>query len=189
MRPTTVLMNEHRRIERVLDCLDRLAGQAAASDGIDAESARSMIEFFRRYADACHHGKEEALLFPAMERRGFPPDTGPVGVMRAEHVEGRALVGAMERAVESGDASGFVGAARSFSRLLRAHIAKEDECLFPMADQALGSSEQAELMRRFEETESDPTVGGDRERLERLADLLAERFGVPLAEPAHGGRR
>ena len=57
------------------------------------------MEFIATFADHNHHGKEEDILFPAMEKAGFPRDGGPVGVMLMEHTQGREYVGAMRLAV------------------------------------------------------------------------------------------
>ena len=99
MRPTEVLANEHRVIELVLDCLDAMARRCEAVGRLDDEAARQAIDFFRSFADRCHHAKEENQLFPLMEARGFDRNAGPTAVMRHEHVQGRAYVAEMEQAV------------------------------------------------------------------------------------------
>jgi hemerythrin-like domain-containing protein len=55
MKPTEVLGAEHRVIEQVLDCLERMAEQCERSGRIDAESAEKAIDFFQDFADRCHH--------------------------------------------------------------------------------------------------------------------------------------
>jgi hemerythrin-like domain-containing protein len=191
MKPTRILELEHRVIEQVLDCLDRIANRCQADGRLDAESARNAVDFFRTFADRCHHGKEEQQLFPMMEARGFPADSGPVAVMRVEHDHGRALVQGMEVEIEFAadgkpeSCARYVNNARSFSALLREHIRKEDHCLFPMADGALGEDDQLELAKSFERAEQEDMTPGERERCLRLADDLADRWGVasyPLSE-------
>jgi len=85
MRPTEILMQEHRVIEQVLDCLERMAQRVEAGDELDLESAKQAIDFFRNFADRCHHGKEEDCLFPLLEQKGFSREQGPTGVMLHEH--------------------------------------------------------------------------------------------------------
>ena len=55
MTPEQILMDEHRVIERVLSCLEKLTEQCRADKRLDAEAARQMIAFFRGYADRRHH--------------------------------------------------------------------------------------------------------------------------------------
>ena len=184
MKPTEILMHEHRVIEQVLDCLDAMVEESEASGSVAELPARQAIDFLRTFADRCHHGKEENQLFPMMEARGFSPQAGPTAVMRAEHVEGRALIGAMEDAIPAasrGDASACARwrtSARNYGLLLRQHIEKEDHCLFPMADQTLRDADQSELARLFDRVERDEIGPGVHDRYLELADRLAARYGV-----------
>lgn len=183
MRPTEILSAEHRVIERVLGAIERMAHDAFDRGRIDVAAAKSAIAFLREFADARHHGKEEARLFPAMENAGLPPHQGPTAVMRYEHELGRAEVGRMAGAVrdfEEGkgcSADAFAFAARTFADLLREHIAKEDEVLFPMADRMLGAAAQESLLAEFAKLDgADPGLRG---HWEAIAEDLASRFGAP----------
>ena len=184
MKPTEILTNEHRVIEQVLDCLDAMVAECERTDQLAEEPARQAIDFFRTFADGCHHGKEENQLFPMMEARGYNPLAGPTSVMRAEHEEGRALIGAMQESIpgasrgNAADCARFRTSARNYSFLLRQHIEKEDQCLFPMADRALRDADQAELARLFDEVEHLDIGAGVHERYLELADALAARYGV-----------
>lgn len=192
MRPTEILMNEHRVIEQVLDCLDAMVVACERDGRIAEEPARQAIDFLRTFADQCHHGKEENQLFPMMEARGYSPVQGPTAVMRAEHVQGRSLIRTMEDAIpaasrgEAPERTKWMAAARDYSFLLRQHIDKEDHCLFPMADQALHGKDQEELGRLFERVEHDEIGPEVHANYLKLADSLADRFGVRKNRvPAH----
>jgi len=104
MRATEILMEEHRVIERVLDCLERMAELGQEDGHVEAPPARDVVDFLRAFADRRHHGKEEERLFPILETRGFSPDSGPTGVMRMEHVKGRELVGRVDASIEDATA-------------------------------------------------------------------------------------
>src|SRR5574340_70938 len=131
MKPTDILSAEHRVIEQVLHCLEAMALQAVAQGRLDEQPARDAVAFLRNFADRCHHGKEEAQLFPAMEAKGFSADCGPTSVMRLEHELGRGHVRAMEAAIGAavaGDSAAvrqFADHAQSYVELLREHIRKE----------------------------------------------------------------
>src|SRR5262245_578365 len=77
MRPTDILSAEHRVIEQVLDCLQRIGENAASSGTLDMDSARAALRVLRTFADRCHHGKEEERLFPMLAKRGLPTHVGP----------------------------------------------------------------------------------------------------------------
>lgn len=191
MLPTDVLKSEHRVIEQVLDVLEKIAGRAAYQGVFDTASAAQALDFFRNFADRCHHGKEEEQLFPALEAKGFDRDSGPTGVMCHEHEQGRALIRGMAEAVDAapGDREAgqrFSEYARAYLQMLRIHIHKEDHCLFSMADQALGADDQEALMRRFERVEAEDMGVGTHERYLQLANELAERYDVKKAGSAGG---
>jgi len=99
MKPTDILMSEHRVIEQVLDCLEKILAQCTSENKLDTASAKQAIEFFRGFADHCHHGKEEAQLFPVMETSGFSGDCSPVVVMLREHELGRLYIQGMDATI------------------------------------------------------------------------------------------
>jgi hemerythrin-like domain-containing protein len=177
-------MYEHRVIEQVIACLEEITNRYEAGQALDTTSASEVLDFIRVFADRCHHGKEEDLLFPAMEAKGFSRELGPTGVMLSEHDAGRYHVHGMSQAIEriaSGDSTAqaeFIEQSRSFAALLRQHILKEDQCLFPMANRALSPADQDALSQSFAKVEHDDLGAGVHERYVALADQLAERFGV-----------
>lgn len=188
MQATEILRGEHRVIEQVLNCLDRIAFLTASEGRLDADAARQAIVFFRNFADRCHHGKEEHRLFPLLEARGLPRQQGPIGVMLDEHEMGRSLVRELEAALDDHEANvpgahrRFAHAARAYVSLLREHIAKEDHCLFPMADRFLTEADQDNLLHAFERTEHEEMGTGTHEMYLRIADELADRFDLPRAQ-------
>ena len=158
--------------------------RAEVGEKVDVESARQTIDFFRNFADRCHHGKEEACLFPLLEQKGFSRDQGPTGAMLHEHEEGRRHVRVMDQAasaIAAGDSAAtadFVSHARAFTQLLREHILKEDHCLFQMADRALSEQDQSRLLESFAHVEHEDMGPGTHEKYLNIAAELAKRYGV-----------
>jgi hemerythrin-like domain-containing protein len=183
MRPTDILMQEHRVIEQVLDCLEAMASFVESNAELNQQDAKSAIDFFRNFADRCHHGKEEDCLFPLLEKKGFSREQGPTGVMVQEHETGRLQVRGMEvalNAVEAGNAAAtadYVTHARAFITLLREHIQKEDHCLFQMADKALDEGEQSQLIEAFNHAEHDMGAGTHEKYIDVAANL-AKKHGI-----------
>ena len=157
VHPIETLMNEHRIIERGLDSLDRLCAGLAPDDPKSRARLGELVRFFREYADRVHHAKEEDRLFIAMADHGFSPESGPVYVMLTEHETGRFHVSKLaEIAADAGPlTSEEVDRVRKhgseFSLLLRGHIQKEDNILFPMASQALPPHVVSELRVSFDD--------------------------------------
>ena len=106
-----------------------------------------------------------------------------------EHDDGRRFVRGMARAVvQASDGDGnaidqFAENARDFIALLRGHIDKEDQVLFPMAGQVLNEQVAETLLSDFRRIEED--AGGDRhEKYLRIANNLCERYGVSPMDDA-----
>ncbi len=178
---TAVLRKEHDAILRMLDATEEVARRMERGERVSPQTLSELLEFFRLFADRCHHGKEEELLFPLLESKGVPRRGGPIGVMLFEHDEGRSLIQQMELSAagyargDSVAAEGWVYAARGYAELLRAHIAKENNILFPMAERLLTDAEQQMLADAFEKAEEEKMGVGTHQRLHaKMERLLAE---------------
>jgi hemerythrin-like domain-containing protein len=176
-----LLMQEHRLIERVLEALVGCAGRLERGEPVERASIADFGEFFSKFADARHHGKEEDGLFAAMVEHGFASDSGPIGVMLLEHTEGRSHVGALRRI---GQGSGPLTPperaeaaehGRAFAYLLRDHILKEDEILYPMAERTLPGPVLHGLTTAFEQRDAE-SPDGDGRKYRELAEKLSAMF-------------
>lgn len=174
----SVLSGEHQVILQVLAVLEVLATRAAAHDLPTADAADAIL-VLRTFADRCHHGKEEDILFPLLEARS--PGFGPTRVMRHEHIEGRACIRAMGEALTTADGAAFARAATAYVELLRAHIAKEDDILFRIAQSMLTPEEDHQVLDAYRRIEHDDLGDGTHVRMLATADRLAERYGIPCA--------
>lgn len=181
MYATQELRDEHEGILVMLDVLERLADDAAQGRAVNLEHAGQVLDFLRTFADRCHHGKEEDLLFPALEAKGFPRDGGPTGVMLAEHAEGRAHIRAMGEALDQmragrGGEREFAAHARAYVHLLRAHIEKENMVLFAMAERALSPEDHERLAREFARVEAERIGPGVHECYHELIHTLQDIY-------------
>jgi hemerythrin-like domain-containing protein len=190
MFATEILRKEHEAILKMLDALDQTSLHLLGGASVQPSTLDGLLEFFQLFADRCHHGKEEDLLFPLLERRGIPRERGPIGVMLSEHDEGRDLIQRMKAAAagykKEPHAAGerWSEAATVYSQLLREHIMKENNILFCMAEQMLTPDEQTSLAAEFEKAEIKKMGAGTHERLHaRMGQLLEEitrmRASVP----------
>lgn len=176
-----VLRREHQLILNVAGALETMLNETAGDAVPDSDALSDCVTFFRLFADACHHAKEEDLLFPQLESAGLPHDDGPIAVMLDEHRRGRLLVKGMAGAhpgVRAGDAdarAAFERNARGYIDLIRNHIGKEDNVLFMMADQLVQGTACQQLCGAYER--ADGCLFGERTKaqLEALAARLADR--------------
>jgi hemerythrin-like domain-containing protein len=143
MNITQTLADGHRLILRMIALLERNAPRTAAGDYSNWQFYLDGVDFIRNYADRFHHAKEEDVLFEALVKNGMPRDNSPVAAMLMEHDQGRAYVGAMETAArealagQDGRADIIAENALAYAELLRGHISKEDEILYPLAERVI----------------------------------------------------
>lgn len=187
MQSIEMLMREHRNIERVVTALERAAAHLARGAPVRPAFFIEAAGFFADYADGVHHAKEEGVLFGAIVQSGMPASEGPIPVMLEEHVEARACTRALRTAgmrLEGGDlaaAKDVVSAARRYAVLIRDHIAKEDEVLFPMAAQMMSPDTESTVVAGMAQLEQREAGSGRLATLLALADTL-ETEASQLAE-------
>jgi hemerythrin-like domain-containing protein len=180
MQAIDVLMQEHRVIEQVLDALDMAAARLARGEVVPARFFLDAADFASGFADGCHHRKEEGVLFPTMKQHGGPSGGGAIEVMLDEHEQGRGYVRQLREAarqLDAGDSAAarrVIAAARGYVALLRDHIAKEDEMLFPLAGELIPESAQAGVVAAFEEVEEAERDAPNHEELLELAERLTQ---------------
>lgn len=172
------LKKEHEGVLVGLKILEKMAGMLKAGKRVDPGDLTAIVDFLKLFADKCHHGKEEDLLFVELEKYGIPNKGGPIGQMLSEHAEGRTYIAGMSRALENGavDASAFSRNAESYIGLLRNHIQKENNVLFPLADKAIPRDVQARLLEDFEKHEETVMGAGTHERLHAMLDSFGEKY-------------
>ncbi|MCA9606096.1 MAG: hemerythrin domain-containing protein [Myxococcales bacterium] len=185
MHPTQRLIEEHQTILRAMGVLERIAEAYGEDPGGTLDDARAMVEFLRGFAEELHHAKEEAFLFPAMEEAGHSRHAGPIGVMLMEHDDGRGLIAEMLNAFEdpAAGADTFEAAALSFAEMIRNHILKEDEILFPLAEETLSDHVRARLVERM--AHHDEVLHG-KEYQRQLAVLAELALEYPVARSTDG---
>jgi len=142
------LHEEHRVIEKAIPMLERVA---ATSVG-----AEEVLEFFRVFVDRCHHGKEELYLFPALESGGVLRREGLVLELLKEHGVARRYVGDLAglihpATVDRNESSRQLleERVRDLVALLREHLAKEEERLWPLAERLLTAEDDSALVAGF----------------------------------------
>ena len=180
MKSTEELIHEHTIILHLLTDVERLAQSILTTHIVDVATVKDIIDFSRNFTDGCHHSKEEKHLFVRLEEKGMPKEQGPIAVMLNEHQVGRELIRQIETALqeyEKGkkDANDIVGQSMlRYVKLLRAHIAKENNILFPMADRLLSAEDQQFLEKSFKIVEEQDIGAGVHEKYHHMAHEIAE---------------
>lgn len=156
-----ILVGEHRQVEGVLEQLETRIDQFLTTAEVSAESQKEfqeIVKFMEKDLET-HIRKEDEGLFPKLQRY-FPPGMGPLVVMDMEHRQAeQALAGLREGArgleassAANGPAAGLVrDHGRTLIRVLRSHLMKEEQVLFPMAGARLTVAEDEEILAKYNE--------------------------------------
>ena len=140
---TQALVDEHRLILRMITLLERNAARTAMGSYSNWQFYLDGVDFIRNYADRFHHAKEEDVLFEALVKNGMPKENSPIAAMLMEHDQGRAFVKIMEAAAlealdnQEGMERIIADNALAYAALLREHIEKEDDILYPLAERVI----------------------------------------------------
>jgi hemerythrin-like domain-containing protein len=186
MNPIEILKAEHRLIERTLVALGAWATGMVIRHADERVELDHFVTFVRDFVDPVHHGKEENILFATMVEHGFSREQGPVAVMLHEHRECRALIGTLAAFVRQGthwseaERREIARTALAYSALLRQHIAKEDQILFPISLVRLPDAAKTRIAAGFAHFEAAKVAPAKRAHLRALAESLAARH-LPAA--------
>lgn len=160
---TAALVNEHRLILRMIALLERNAKLTAEGSYSNWQFYLDGVDFIRNYADKYHHAKEEDVLFEALITNGMPRENSPIAAMLMEHDQGRAYVAAMETAARAAlagetDARTVISEnALAYAELLREHISKEDEILYPLAERVIPEELRDSIIIGYAQAETKTT--------------------------------
>ena len=134
---TETMARDHRHCDELFAEAEELIAQEDWAQG---------REKFVAFRDAMenHFSQEEGVLFPGFEQR-TGQSMGPTQVMRMEHVQMRQLMADMEAAVTHEDDERYLGLSETMMMVMQQHNMKEEQMLYPMADQAYAGDAESTL--------------------------------------------
>lgn len=179
-----LLVSEHENIKQALAVLRATSLRLMKSEAVDLSDLRDLVAFIREYADAIHHGKEEAFLFQEMVS-----ELGQAGThlirngMLVEHDLGRLYVSDLDAAIlalEVDDCDSnrldLIVAAGSYIKLLERHIEKENAAVFTFGDRALSDEAKHRIEKATNAFELDPENTKLREHHLGVLDKLSQKY-------------
>jgi hemerythrin-like domain-containing protein len=156
--PIGPLMIEHRLIERMLRIANIELEGLMSGKSPDAAFIDVAVDFIRTYADRCHHGKEEDILFRDLAKKSLSDEHKRImDELIAEHVQGRKTTKALSAAKEryhkgdSGAATDVIEAISWLVNFYPVHIEKEDRHFFmPVMSYFTKQEQDAMLQEMYE---------------------------------------
>jgi len=155
--PLAQLKREHGPLREQMDAFAREAAEIGADQETTDWTAqlaalKQKVEAFVRELDP-HSEREEGALFPLMAKY-IGRQMGPIAVMEYEHELAKQNLKKFLEAVEQLEGTADAGRAKEIASyalqahaVLTDHFMKEENVLFPMAENMLNAEEKAELSR------------------------------------------
>jgi hemerythrin-like domain-containing protein len=158
MLPAGPLMIEHRLIERMIRLMEQESENIEKTEKVDVDFIDTAVDFLRTYADKCHHGKEEDILFARLTRKPMMPEhKRTMDELLEDHVLARQTVRTLvdaNQAYRKGDSTAMAEIVRRLkilTDLYPKHIRKEDKGFFvPCMDYFTKEERDAMLNDFFE---------------------------------------
>ena len=176
---TVSLRKDHDLIEKIVKSMQVTLQLLIDGKSIPESILLPVIDFSKNFTDVCHHGKEEESLFPALEQAGMPRHMGPIAVMLMEHQITRQIADKMDESakeyLKTGSSTKLVSVIKEYIEHVSAHLWKENNRLFMMAEMRLqGNSDQ--VNKKLDEVEKLKLeqLGKQRSDYEKLADKLEQ---------------
>ena len=155
------LMIEHRLIERMVKILDQELEKAGKDGLINPSDLDSFVEFMRVYADQCHHGKEEGILFAELGRKDVSREHRKIILeLVSDHIFGRSQVdklvslNAEYKAGDKGKLKEITAVFSGLAAFYAAHIRKEDKDFFIPVMRYFSPDEHQAMLKASNEFDS-----------------------------------
>ncbi|MEK6859711.1 MAG: hemerythrin domain-containing protein [Nanoarchaeota archaeon] len=153
-KTSKILSEEHVNILKVIEILERECDLLEKGKNIDKEFFLEVIDFIKNYADKFHHAKEEDILFKEFCKKESELHCNPVEQMLHEHDMGRNFVKGISEGLEENNKEKIIENSIGYCRLLKDHIFKEDNILYPMTDEVINEKIQESMLKKFQDIEN-----------------------------------
>lgn len=181
MRLLDELRAEHVLIDRVAGSLRTFAAARERGEGEPADGA-AFRRFFRLWAGAWHHAREEETLFPALASKAeLSPEHGPIAAFVEQHHDMAKVLDELDplldRDLSEGERRRLVELVTAYTRELGRHIDAENSVLLPESEVRLRQANVLELEGR-PPTDEELAAREDGERLAAAWPFTADAGGV-----------
>jgi len=159
MTPTENLIKEHEEINELLDIMSKIALKIKSKDVFYPNDVEEIIDYLIIIIENSHHGKEDDVFYPELISSGIPKETAPLSIINYEHTLANRYLKDISSCVVNckigNDFSGelLADSLTNYVVVIKNHIQREEEIIFPIANEVLSSEKQNEISQRFEDIE------------------------------------
>jgi hemerythrin-like domain-containing protein len=153
--PIQIMLDEHDIISKTESIIKNLNLLWETDAEKYMEKVKTLITFFKEYADGYHHFKEEEVLFPAIMNH---PDFSLQEIIHEfeEHHQGfRDYTKNIVDAIKNGNYEKSYQELNSYLEDLLDHIAAENDELFVLAENLIDDKELEAIFFKFKDIDMD----------------------------------
>ena len=182
MKPTDNLILEHREINELLDIMSNIALKIKSKDVFYPNDVEEIINYLIVLIDKSHQGKEDEVFYPELISSGIPKETAPLSIINYEHTLSKRYLNDISSCVVNckigNDFSGelLADSLTNYVVVIKNHIQREEEIVFPIANEVLSDEKQNEISQRFEDIEKKNISHSFLERFNRLVNKLKSKY-------------
>jgi len=151
-------MKEHQIIEQMIEPIKKQMTEIDENKKVNSAFIEIIVDFIRTYADHCHHGKEEGILFRELGKRDISQEhSKTIRELIQEHVYARKTTTQLQKANENylnGDSRSLTDIRKclnDLAELYPQHINKEDNSFFHPSMDYFKPYEQEAMLQEFYE--------------------------------------
>ncbi len=150
MKAVSVLIQEHNTILKMIGLLKIISQNPDKLKKVNVCFYDSIIDFFHVYADLCHHGKEEKVLFEKLKHKDISKEVNDLMYkLIEEHKIARNLMHELDSMKDSKDYKKIADHFLKVVNLYTQHIEKENRRFFRPAFEYFSDEETKEIVKEF----------------------------------------
>ena len=182
MTPTENLIKEHEEINELLDIMSKIAMKIKSKDVFYPNDVEEIIDYLIIIIDKSHHGKEDEVFYPELISSGIPNEKAPLSIINYEHTLAKRYLKDISSCVVNckigNDFSGelLADSLTNYVVVIKNHIQREEEIVFPIANEVLSSEKQNEISQRFEAIEQNNISLSFFDRFNKLLKKLKVKY-------------
>ena len=183
MKSIDIMVEEHQNIRRMLNVIREISYRVMTNGEYELDDFPLVIDFVRNYADKLHHGKEEDILFEAMNKQIEKlAKSGAITGMYIEHDQGRLFIANLENGLnslkEGSDRArlDIIANSIAYADLLNRHIEKENTALYKFAENMLPDDVKDSIDNDCDKIEMEAANNGIQARYLNILKILEDKY-------------